>query len=104
MPRTLMIAVLALAAGAAHADTIDNAYRLCSAFEATKLTSECTVKGGDQSVEVTIDMTSAEARKACPQMTAQIRSIGATFGSTWRLKIFSPYGERPIASCPLPSL
>jgi hypothetical protein len=50
---------------------------------------------------VTIDTSSTEAMKMCPAISDMMVKKGALFHGVWTLKIFSPHGDRPIASCAL---
>lgn len=103
----LAVAVVAtMAASPSVADSstsVDNAYKLCTLFDGTGLTSApCSVSGWNSSVDVKIDMTSGEARKLCPQLTGLARQKGMTFDSRWQLRIYSPYsGDNTIAFCKL---
>lgn len=55
-----------------HADTIDNAFKFCSALDATGVLSKlCDVSGWNQSIDVTMDTSSSEARKICSGIVAQ---------------------------------
>ncbi|HMM87026.1 hypothetical protein [Azohydromonas sp.] len=91
-----------LAASTAHADPVDDAYRLCKAMEGTGLTTECEVSGYHSRVDVTIDTTGAEARKICAGVAEQMARAGANFQGKWKLRILSPYsGDKAIAVCPL---
>lgn len=62
----VQVAALAVAAPAAAADSVENAFRLCAVFDATGLPSEpCGVSGWHSAVDVRLDTNSAEARKIC---------------------------------------
>ncbi|WP_159717764.1 hypothetical protein [Geminicoccus flavidas] len=77
---------------------VQMAYRLCEMFDNTGLSSECEV--GGLSIDVTLDMNSGEARGLCPTLVKMLNERNDAFkGSDWKIRIFSPYGERPIASC-----
>ena len=53
-------------------------------------------------IDVTIDTTSAEARKMCLVLGLLVYSEApGLMLDKWRIRIFSPYGDRPLASCPL---
>jgi hypothetical protein len=86
----------------AHADPVDDAYRLCKAMEGTGMTTECTVSGYHSRVDATIDTNGAEARKVCTGIAEQMSRAGANFKGKWQLRILSPYsGEKAIAVCAL---
>lgn len=83
-------------------DVIDDAYRLCAAMEATKLTTQCSVSGWNRTVDVTIDTRGSEARKICEGTAQLMVKMKSNFTGDWKLQIFSPYsGQRPIATCRL---
>jgi len=94
--------LLIVAAPAASADVIDDAYRLCKSMEGTGLTTQCEVKGWGSTVDVRIDTNGAEARKICAGVADMMAKQTRTFAGKWKLQIFSPYsGDRPIAVCTL---
>lgn len=83
-------------------DVIDDAYRLCAAMEATKLTTQCSVSGWNRTIDVTIDTRGSEARKICEGTARLMAEKTTNFNGEWKLQIFSPYsGQRPIATCGL---
>lgn len=83
-------------------DVISDAYKLCSAMEATKLTTQCSVSGSNRTVDVTIDTNGSEARKICDGAAKLMAQHTTSFAGQWKLQIFSPYsGKRPIATCGL---
>lgn len=95
---------LAFIAQPALADTVDNAYQLCSVFDATGLLSQpCEVSGWNQAVDVSIDTNSAEAREICSGVAAMMAKGDIFFDSGWKIRIYSPYSdENTIATCNLP--
>jgi hypothetical protein len=98
------VALLSLIAPHVHAarDVIDDAYMLCKVFENTGMSTECNVRGGSSSVEVTLDTNGVEGRKICASVVAEMATVTGNFAGKWKLKIFSPYsGNRPIAVCTL---
>ena len=84
-----------------YADTVDNAYKFCSALDATGLLSKpCNVSGRNQSIDVTMDASSSEARKMCSGIVAQASQVGARFDRGWKVRIYSPYSNgNTIAQC-----
>jgi hypothetical protein len=99
----LMIAVLAdsvLPHCAAWANGVDAAFRLCAVFESTGLITKCEVDGWGSTVDVVMDRSSAEANKICSG-AANMMAQPSSFGGRWTLRIFSPYGDQPIATCTL---
>ena len=83
-------------------DVIDDAYKVCTAMEATGLTTKCTVGGWHQTIDATIDTTGAEARKICAGVVSLLMDKTPRFKGEWKLRILSPYsGESPIAVCTL---
>lgn len=95
----------ALASQPAKADDVDSAYALCRIMDGTGLLSkECEVSGYDGAVDVSLDMSSSEARELCAGIKPTIAQKGVTFGPRWKLRIYSPYsGDNTIAVCPLGS-
>jgi len=85
----------------AGADTVDNAFRFCSALDGTGLLSKpCEVSGGSQAIDVTIDTSSSEARKICSSIVAQASQVGAHFDRGLKVRIYSPYSNgNTIAQC-----
>jgi hypothetical protein len=83
--------------------SVTSAYKVCSTFDGTGITSEtCKVSGWDQSVNVRINMVPSEARSLCGQVARKARDLGWDFQSGWKLKIYSPYsGDNTIAFCNL---
>jgi hypothetical protein len=83
-------------------DVIDDAFALCTTFERTGLTTDCQVKGGSASIEVTIDTNGQEARKICAGVVREVATVTRRFNGQWKLKILSPYSNgRAIAVCTL---
>lgn len=98
-----LITTFACNAALAKVDSVDSAFRLCAFFDNSGLTSEkCKVSGWDESVNVTMDMTSETARTSCKMLAASAKKNKILFTKGWTLKIYSPYsGEKTIAFCPL---
>lgn len=86
---------------AAQSGAVDNAYRLCAMFDATGLTSEkCSVSGWHSTIDVSIDMRSAEARILCAKVADHASQSGMKFDGKWKIQIKSPFsGGRPVAFC-----
>ena len=84
-----------------YADTVDNAFKFCSALDATGMLSKpCDVSGWNQSIDVTMDTSSSEARKICSGIVAQASQVGAHFDRGWKVRIYSPYSNgNTIAQC-----
>lgn len=81
---------------------IDDAYMVCAAMEATRLTTQCSVRGWSRTIDITIDTNGAEARKICAGVVKLMAEKTRNFAGEWKLQMFSPYsGERPIAVCVL---
>ena len=52
-------------------NTIDNAFKFCSVLDGTGLLSKpCKVSGWSQSIDVSIDTSSSEARRICTGITS----------------------------------
>lgn len=103
--RGLLVAVAVCFSTPALADAVDNAFVLCRVIDGTGLSSSpCEVSGWSGTVTATIDMSSGEARKLCPQIANTMREKGLRFtGRQWTLQIKSPYsGGNTIAFCNLP--
>jgi hypothetical protein len=83
------------------ADTVGNAYRFCSALDATGLLNKpCDVSGSNQSIDVTMDTTSSEAMEMCSFIVTQASQVGAHFDRGWKVRIYSPYSSgNTIAQC-----
>jgi hypothetical protein len=96
-----VLLAFALSTALAFADVIDDTFRLCAAAKQTGMASQYEVKGGSRTIEMTIDTTSVEARKMCAGMVDMMAERTRSFAGKWELRIFSPYGPRPIASCTL---
>lgn len=79
-----------------------SARALCAGFKATGLLrEECKVSVWYQTVEITMDVSSAAADLACTKGVETARS-GLKFQPGWQLKVYSPYsGDRTIAICDL---
>lgn len=105
MNKIICFLSLAFISSLTFSDTIDNAYGLCDVFDSTGLTSgPCKVRGGKQSVDVSIDTNSREANKICNQVAGLSRKQGLVFDRNWRINIYSPFsGSNTIASCLLPN-
>src|SRR5690606_18860629 len=89
----------------AWADAVQSAYTLCAIVDNTGLASApCEISGWSGTVTATIDMSSAEARKLCPQSAELMRKRGGRFGGRqWTVEIESPYsGGNSVAYCNLP--
>lgn len=103
----VLSAIVYFAISAASADAneqVENAFFLCHLIDNTGLSSApCEVSGWSSTVTATIDMSSEEARKLCPQMAVLLRDIGKSFDGRWTLQIRSPYSNgNSIAYCKLP--
>lgn len=68
---------------------------MCRQFRQHSYVTECNVSGWDKTIAVTVHATGSEARALCQEITGGSRHITGA----WQLQFFSPYGERPIASC-----
>ena len=79
------------------------AHKVCALMDSTGLTSKtCSVSGWSSSVDVTIDMTSTEARDLCYKVSGWLSDEGVAFGAGWQMRIYSPYnGGKEIAYCSL---
>ena len=86
---------------ASYADTVDNALKFCSALDGTGMLSKpCDVSGWNQSIDITMDAASSEARKICSGIVAQASQVGASFDRGWKVRIYSPYSDgNTIAQC-----
>jgi len=97
----LTITVLLIGSQAAYAvDSVDNAFKFCTALDGTGLLSKpCEVSGWSLSIDISIDTTSNEARKICSGIASQ---GGGRFDRGWKLKIYSPYSNgNTLAQCDL---
>jgi hypothetical protein len=88
----------------AQADSVDSAYRLCAALDATGMLSKpCSVSGWGRSVDAYIDTNASEARSMCSSISKMMADQGTLFPGGWQLKIYSPYSNgNTIAYCNLP--
>jgi Sel1 repeat len=84
-------------------NSVESAYKLCAYFDATKLLSQkCSVSGWHSSVDISLDMAPADARKFCNILPGFFSRWRVAFDRGWRVRIYSPFsGERPIATCDL---
>ncbi|MDK4722444.1 hypothetical protein PH552_24105 [Rhizobium sp. CNPSo 3968] len=97
----LVVANSAMAAD----EAANNALRVCKMIDNTGLfTAPCQVAGRKNAVVATIDLPSADARKACMQIAGVASSKGFHFpGGEWTVQIRSPTsGDKSIAFCRLP--
>jgi len=87
----------------AQADSVDNAYRLCAAFDGTgQLSQKCSVSGWSSAVDISLDTTAAQARKMCTMVADFTQKNGLVFDAGWQLRIYSPFSrDRTIAVCPI---
>lgn len=86
-------------------DAVTNAFRVCKMIDNTGLfTAPCQVSSRKYAVTATIDLPSADARKACTQIAGVVSSKGFHFPSgEWTVQIKSPTsGDKSIAFCRLP--
>ena len=83
--------------------SVDNAFGVCKALDATGiLTQECDVSGWNSAVSIKVDMQAGEARQFCNGVVNLVKKKGLEFGPQWQLKIYSPYsGDSTIAFCKL---
>lgn len=96
-----IVAIIIGMSQASYADTVDNAFKFCRALDSTGLLSEpCDVSGWNQSIDIIMDTSSAEARKICAGIVAQAAQVGARFDRDWKVRIYSPYSNgNVIAQC-----
>lgn len=94
-----------ISASTANADTVDNAFRLCSVFDATGLLSEPRkVSGWKQAVDVSIDTSSSGARQICSSVVSMSAQKNIHFDRGWKIRIYSPFSNgNTIATCALPN-
>jgi hypothetical protein len=82
----------------AQADDVDVAVSLCDRVSTIPFVTECTLDA--YTVNITVNMASDEAIKICPQATQSVNQKTPLLRQEgWKMQIFSPYGQRPIASC-----
>jgi opacity protein-like surface antigen len=105
----LFLAAATIMVGASSAmaadDAVNNAFRVCKMIDNTGLfTAPCQVSSRRYAVIGTIDLPSADARKACAQIAGVVSSKGFHFpGGEWTVQIKSPTsGDKSIAFCRLP--
>ena len=107
MSRAVLVAIFvtgAMGVPQASADVIDEAYRLCTAADATGLLSApCSVSGSNSAVDLSIDTSGPEAAKICRGMANLVAQQGVRFGAGWKIRIYSPFSSsNTIAVCKLP--
>ena len=80
---------------------VNNAYKVCSAFDSTGVLSEpCEVSGWGSTIDIYIDTNSREAREFCLATASKVRNHARLDG--WKIKIYSPFsGGNTIAQCSL---
>lgn len=83
--------------------SVASAYRICQAVDNTGLASEpCSVSGWGSSINIRMDMDSANARTTCAGMVDLAHKENLYFDRGWTIRIYSPYsGDHPIATCSL---
>jgi hypothetical protein len=81
--------------------SVNNAYRLCAAFDQMGILSKkCDVSGWHESVDISVATTAADALSFCRQLSKAVH-LGE-FEQGWTLRIFSPYsGDNTIGICDL---
>ncbi len=84
-------------------DSIDSAYRLCEMLDSTgRLSKPCEISGWEGSVDITVDLSSGEARLICQTAVKRMKELENLFDTRWVLKIYSPYSNgNTIATCKL---
>lgn len=99
------ITALTLNSPLTFADTVENAFRLCTVFDATGILSKpCDVSGWNQAVDVSMDTNSSEARKICSAVAELMAQKNIRFDRGWKIRIFSPFSNgNTIATCSLPN-
>ncbi|MGG6895220.1 MULTISPECIES: hypothetical protein [Rhizobium] len=107
MKRLLAVATVLVVASSAMAadDPVSNAFRVCKMIDNTGLfTAPCQVSSRKYALTATIDLPTADARKACMQIAGVAASKGYHFpGGEWTVQIKSPTsGDKSIAFCRLP--
>ncbi|MFJ6323841.1 MULTISPECIES: hypothetical protein [unclassified Rhizobium] len=107
MKRFLVVATVLVVANSAMAadDVVSNAYRVCKMIDNTGLfTGPCQVSSRKYAVTATIDVPTADARKACMQIAGVASSKGYHFpGGEWTVQLKSPTsGDKSVAFCRLP--
>lgn len=98
--------MFALSTGsAAHANSLDDAYKVCDALRNTRMVSECEVKVrilDGNVIDARIDTTGLEAQRICDGIGGLLKGVTG-FTEPWELRIFSPFsGDHPVATCALP--
>lgn len=91
-------------APAAQTNTsVDNAFRLCGAFDQMGLLSDkCSVSGWSSAVDISVDTTAIEAHKICAISVNFAREHGINFDAGWQLRIYSPFSNgNTLAVCSL---
>ncbi len=95
-----------VAAGLDDATPVAAGLIVCAMFESAPSVSECNLNYGDthdNSVDVEIDMSVPEARKACQMMVGMVKDKGGKTlaNANWNLRILSPFstGLNALAIC-----
>ncbi|MBY3433404.1 hypothetical protein HFN89_04425 [Rhizobium laguerreae] len=96
-----LAAAIAAPTAALADESVDHAYRMCSAMENTGVPSDCTVSSTSHTVTMTINMVSSEARSFCAGAVSQMHQVGAHFAPGWTLRIVSPVSGSSVAECSL---
>ena len=87
---------------------VNDAFRVCTAFRQTGLTTECKVLTYQRSIDVSINTNELEARKMCTGIVEMVTGLSDQFalsrlaGAPWELRISSPFDKDfHLATCDL---
>lgn len=88
-----------------QADTVSNAYAICQAVESTgALSEDCKISGWNQAIDLSLEMTSPNAKKFCIGVSDLAKKQRMKFDEGWKIRIYSPYSNgKTIATCKLPT-
>lgn len=100
--RSLLPCLLAVTASAFAADGLENAYYVCDVFAKTGISTECKASNANQTIDVNIATTPAEAEQVCALIVRTMAEKRRAFGGRWQLRIFAPEQTAdPLAACAL---
>ena len=68
------------------------------------LSEDCKVSGWNQAIDLSLEMTSQNAKKFCIGVSDLARKQRMKFDEGWKIRIYSPYSNgKTIATCKLPT-
>ena len=95
-------ASLALSSHVAMSDDAEGALRICSVIDAMGSSVVCTVNNPNNSVDIAIESTGADAAGTCAAFAEMAKPLTYAFTSHWKIRILSTQeSDTPLAVCDL---